>query len=220
MDADSVSHLYRHRFDDRHRRRKDRVWQVLCRHFFQRYVDAGDTLLDLGAGSCEFVNHIRCARRIAVDSSPDLAEAAAPGVEAIVADAADLAPIADGSVDVVFASNFFEHLPTREAFLDTLREVRRVLRPGGRLLVLQPNIRVIGGSYWDFLDHRIPITDRTLAEAFALTGFTVVELRPRFLPYTTKSRLPQHPLLVRLYLAFPPAHLLLGGQAWAVAERR
>jgi hypothetical protein len=34
----------------------------------------------------------------------------------------------------------------------------------------------------------------------------------RFLPYTTKSRLPQTQWLVRMYLAFPPAWMLMGKQ--------
>ncbi len=29
------------------------------------------------------------------------------------------------------------------------------------MLVLQPNIRYVGGAYWDFLDHHLPLTDRT-----------------------------------------------------------
>jgi hypothetical protein len=94
-----------------------------------------------------------------------------------------------------------------------------VLRGGGRVLILQPNIRVLGGQYWDFVDHHLPLTDRTLVEALNLVGMEVREVRPRFLPYTTKSRLPQQPLLVRLYLLFRPAQRLLGGQAWVVAEK-
>ena len=43
--------------------------------------------------------------------------------------------------------------------------------------------------------------------------------RARFLPYTTKSRFPQHPLLVRAYLAFPPAWLVLGRQTLYVGRR-
>lgn len=42
---------------------------------------------------------------------------------------------------------------------------------------------------------------------------------PRFLPYTTKSRLPQAPWLIRLYLRVPLAWWLLGKQALVVAER-
>ncbi|HEV3485742.1 MAG TPA: hypothetical protein VG106_10065 [Vicinamibacterales bacterium] len=40
------------------------MWRVLCREFFQKYVDAGATVLEVGAGHCEFINNIAAARRI------------------------------------------------------------------------------------------------------------------------------------------------------------
>jgi hypothetical protein len=43
---------------------------------------------------------------------------------------------------------------------------------------------------------------------------------PRFLPFTTQSRLPRSARLVRAYLAFPPAWRVLGKQSVLVAERR
>lgn len=215
-----LAKLYRGRFDDQELAAKYRIWRVLCRHFFQRHVGDEDTVLDLGAGYCEFVNMIRCRQRIPVDRNPEIRRWAAEGVRVVVADSTAMEPIPDDSVDVVFASNFFEHLPTTDDLLATLREVRRVLRPGGRLLVLQPNIAAIGGRYWDFLDHHLPLTERTLAEAFGIVNPEVVESRARLLPYTTKSRLPQHPLLVWLYLKVRPAHRLLGGQAWVVGVKR
>ena len=89
--------------------------------------------------------------------------------------------------------------------LAALREVHRVLRPGGRLLILQPNIRYAYREYWDFLDHHVALSHVSMVEALALTGFRVVEVRPRFLPFTTKSALPPWPSLVRLYLRVPLA---------------
>jgi SAM-dependent methyltransferase len=212
--------IYRERFDDGARRRKARVWGVLCRHFFQRYVRPDDTVLDLGAGHCEFVNSIECRERIAVDGNPDLARFAAPGVRAVVATSSHLEGFEDASVDVVFCSNFLEHLADKTEVLSLLADCHRVLRPGGRLLVLQPNIRVVKGRYWDFFDHHVPLTERSLKEAFVLVGLEVLEARARFLPYTTVSALPQHPVLVRLYLLCPPVHRLLGGQAWVVGVKR
>jgi hypothetical protein len=44
-------------------------------------------------------------------------------------------------------------------------------------------------------------------------------VRPRFLPYTTKSRFPQWGWLVRLYLRLPLAQRLFGRQAWVVAVK-
>jgi len=85
--------------------------------------------------------------------------------------------------------------------------------------VLQPNIRLVGGRYWDFIDHTVDLTERSLAEAAELAGLTVDRTIVRFLPYTTKSRLPQSRRLVRAYLACRPAWALLGKQTLFIAKR-
>jgi SAM-dependent methyltransferase len=210
--------LYAHRFDDADRAAKARVWAVLCSDFLQRYVPRDASVLDLGAGYCEFINHIAAARKLAVDGSPRLAEFAAADVESHCGPADRLDWLADAAVDVVFASNFFEHLPNSAALLAVLAEVRRVLRPTGRLLILQPNIRYAYREYWDFFDHHLALSHVSMSEALALAGFRVTEMRPRFLPFSTKSRLPSWPRLVQLYLRVPLAQRLLGKQMFVVAE--
>ena len=52
-----------------------------------------------------------------------------------------------------------------------------------------------------------------------MAGFETRQVIARFLPYTTKSRLPQSAALVRAYLAFPPAWLLLGKQTLYLGEK-
>ncbi|CAN5499512.1 hypothetical protein BH24CHL9_BH24CHL9_11470 [soil metagenome] len=52
-----------------------------------------------------------------------------------------------------------------------------------------------------------------------LAGLRPVETIRRFLPYSTKGRLPTSPSLVRLYLAARPAWWLMGKQALLIAER-
>ena len=217
--GEAMQDLYATRFPAEDRRSKDAVWAVLCHDFFQRYIPADGVVLDLGAGFCEFLRHIRCRRRIAVDLNPAVRDHAPAGAEVLMEACDRLTSVGDTSVDVVFASNFFEHLPDKRTFLRTVEEVRRVLKRGGKLLVLQPNIRVVNGRYWDFVDHLIPLTDRAVAEALELAGLSVVECRARFLPYTTRSRWPQSPWLVRLYLRVPWVWRFLGGQAWIVGVK-
>jgi ubiquinone/menaquinone biosynthesis C-methylase UbiE len=215
FEPDRLQTLYENRFGRESAARQD-LWQVLCRDFFQSWVEDGDTVVDLGAGHCEFINNIRAARRIAVDLNPDVNRYAAADVETCIGRVDRLEPVKDESVDVVFVSNVFEHL-TRDVILSTLTEARRVLKPSGRLLILQPNVRYCARDYWQFFDHITPVDDRALTEALAATGFGVTKCVPRFLPYSTQSRLPSSPWLVRLYLRLPIAWRLLGAQAFMVA---
>lgn len=214
-----IENIYEKRFDERVIKRKQRIWQVLCRHYFQRYVNHADTVLDLGAGQCEFINNIDCERRIAVELNPKVRDYAGEDVQVYITSITDLTPVESESVHVVFASNIFEHLPEKEALMVSLREVARVLRSGGKLLILQPNIRLLGGKYWDFIDHVLPITDRTITEALDLVNMNILQVRRRFLPYTYLGTLPQHPYLVRLYLMLPILQWLFGKQSWIVAEK-
>jgi SAM-dependent methyltransferase len=159
-------------------------------------------------------------RRIAVDLNPDTKRFAAPGVEVHQLPLEHLTEAVEpATVDLAFASNVFEHLRGPDALLKVLANVRTALRPGGRIIIMQPNVRLVGGAFWDFFDHTLPLTERGMTEALEVAGFRVVECRARFLPYTTKSRLPQWAFLVRLYLRFRPAQFLLGKQMLVVAER-
>ena len=217
-ESEHLKVLYANRFGSEGIQRAD-LWEVLCHDFFQQWVPRDSTVLDVAAGHCEFINNIEAARRLAVDLNPDVLVRADQDVKAFVARSDAMTDIATSSVDRVFISNFFEHV-TRDVILSTLAEVNRVLRPDGKLLVLQPNVRYCARDYWMFFDHITPVDDRALMEAFAATGFDVELNIPRFLPYTTKSRLPSGPGLVKLYLKVPLAWRVLGGQAFLVGRPR
>jgi len=216
--TDDLAALYRQRFSPRERERKEKVWAELCRSFFQRFVAPTDTVLDVACGQGEFIRHIRCARKIAIDLNRDVERELPPDIEYHCSPATDVPMIASHSVDVCFISNFFEHLPSKEAMDQVLAEVRRVLKKGGRLINMQPNIRYEPGRYWDFYDHVLPLSHLSAAEAFGKHGFSMELVIPRFLPFTSKSALPQHPLLVRAYLALPLAWRVMGGQFLIVAR--
>ena len=198
---------------------RNRMWKTLCEHFFQRYVPRNASVVDVGCGYCEFINHIQCAKKIAVDLNPDAKKFAKVGVEVIITDSTDMKAVKDNSVDIVFMSDFLEHL-TKEDIIDTLREIWRILRPGGKLLILQPNIRYCLRDYWMFFDHVTPLDDRSISEVLGATAFEVTECRSRFLPYTTKSCLRNFAFLLKAYLKMPFLHRIFGQQAFIVAEKR
>ena len=214
-----LAELYRRRFPPAELEAMRAVWRVLVREFFGPRIPDLGTVVDVGAGPCLFINEVKAARRIAVDANPTLAEAAAPGVEAVVDGDVDLPSIPDGTADTVFMSNFLEHLASPAEVLRVLSAARRILRPGGEILVLQPNFRLCPARYFDFVDHTVVLTDRSLVEGLEATGFTVRELRVRFLPFTSKSRIPKWPWAVSAYLRLRPLQWLFGGQTFVRARR-
>lgn len=214
--VDKLDRLYKRRFGSDVAFRRD-MWRSLCQRFFQRYISPDATVLEVGAGYCEFINSIQARRKIALDLNPDSARFARPEVEVIHSSSTDMSTIPDDSVDAVFVSNFFEHL-SRDAILETMREVARVLQPCGRFLILQPNIRYCWRDYWMFFDHITPLDQYSLTEALELSGFRVAQMIVRFLPYTTHGKLPKAIFLVNLYLKTPILWRIFGQQTFVVAE--
>lgn len=215
---DQLRAQYRRRFEAEHAARL-RVWRVLIDGWFARYLTGVESVLDLGCGWGPFVNQVDVPHRYGIDLNPDAASHLDPGVTLFEQAASDRWPLTDGALDLVFTSNFLEHLPSREAIAETLTEAARCLRPGGRIVCLGPNIRAARGAYWDFFDHIVPLTERSLAEALELVGFRAEHVVARFLPYTMAGRATPPPVLVRGYLRFPPAWRVLGRQFLVVASK-
>ena len=212
-----LTKIYRHRFDDSDRADMDAVWQVLVTNFFKRWIKPDDAVIDIGAGLCNFINNVSAKRRIAFDADPSVTERAAPGVEVITGTnliGHDL----EGSLNVAFLSNFLEHLENGDAVLSMLNDVHKLLKPGGKILILQPNFALTGPDYFDFIDHKTILTEKSVYEALELTGYDITFSKKRFL-YTSKSRTPRHPWLVRLYLLMPPAQWLMAGQSFFVGQK-
>jgi SAM-dependent methyltransferase len=213
-----LKEVYEQRFNQEDQAGKEAIWRELG-GFLQRYIVPGARIVDIACDLGYFIRNVRAAERWATDIR-DVGESLPKDVHFVSASGLDLAEVLPNDYfDLAFFSNYLEHLPSTEAVLQQLKVTFSILKPGGRVLILQPNIRLIGGSYWDFIDHQTALTEKSLAEAAVMAGFKTDKVIARFLPYTTKSRLPQHPLLVRAYLAFPPAWLVFGKQTLYLGEK-
>lgn len=214
-----LADLYRIRFERDFLPRKVDIWRVLCREYFQRFVSESATVIDVACGYGEFINNIVCKTKIAVDLNTDTKNHLSPDVRFFSLSANDLSPVGESVADVLFTSNFLEHLPDKIALDNFLTQVMRVLKPGGSYLILGPNLRYLPGKYWDFYDHHLGLTHLSLSEALELKGFRVARCIDKFLPYTTQSALPTHPTLVKLYLKVPFMWRVLGKQFFIVATK-
>ena len=212
--------VYDVRFGARERRSKEAVWSEVGRFLQKRYISPTDRVLDIGTDVGYFIRHVKAAERWATDirdTSADMPEE----VKFVQADGLALADVLPNDhFDIAFMSNYLEHLDSAEHVIEQFRVAHRLLRVGGKVVVLQPNIALVGGAYWDFIDHRVALTDKSLVEAATLADFETREVVRAFLPYSVKGRLPMHAALVRAYLAFRPAWRLLGKQTLYVGERR
>jgi len=211
--------IYRRRFEPNAEHRRA-IWNVLVSGFFSRFIAPDSTVLDLGCGYGEFINAVQAKTRLAIDMNPAARDKLAADIQFYLQDSAEpWHGIRENSIDVVFTSNFFEHLPDKAAVARTLREIIRCLKPGGRFIAMGPNAKYLGGLYWDFWDHQIPLTENSIAEVLNATGFSIDICEGRFLPYTMSSGRRYPPALVKLYLALPFVWRLFGRQFLIVARK-
>jgi len=215
-----LSTLYRNRFEEARQDEKNTMWRAICDAYMQDAIGHDKVVLDLASGYGEFSRNIEASKKIAIDLNPDAGSYLDPDVEFhnVAADTFT-ASTGEGVADVVFTSNFLEHLPNKTVCDAVLAEVLKVLRPGGRFVIMGPNIRYLASEYWDFYDHYLPLSHLSLEEGLQQSGFEIEKVIPRFLPYTTKSALPTHPFLIKAYLKMPIFWPLLGKQFLVTARK-
>lgn len=179
------------------------VWSEVVR-YVARDVGAVETLVELGPGFADFVNQYPARHKIAFDLNPEMRQHAAAEVDFRVGDATTLPGLEPGSVDLVFASNFLEHLDS-DLIDRTLARIHEVLRVGGKVALLQPNYRLCASHYFDDPTHRTALSDQDLVNRLCAQGFFPRRIVPGLMPFSMKSAsvVPKWPILVRAYLASP-----------------
>ncbi len=194
------------------------MWEILVKEFFQRFINKGDIVLEAACGYGEFINNIRARKKLAVDINSECRQYIKGKTDFICSDASNLKTIKSSSLDKIFVSNFFEHI-SRQEIVSTISEFKRVLKKGGQILVLQPNIRFLANNYWMFFDHITALDDRSLTEVFEADNFNLKKKIVKFLPYTTEGYLPRWPILVKIYLRLPPLWWIIGKQSFLIFEK-
>ena len=218
FDGDDLQRMYEARFKGRIDYRND-VWTVLIRDYFQKYVRREDAVLDLGTGYGEFINNITCGKKFAMDLNHDTKHRVGADAEVFLQDCSTRWPLPDNTLDVVFTSNFFEHLSDTQALTRTLTEAKRCLKSGGRLIAMGPNIKYVPGAYWDFIDHHMPLTELSLVEAFTQQGFHIEKCIGKFMPFTMASGLHYPAFFVAAYLRLPLVWRIFGKQFLVIGRK-
>jgi len=113
------------------------VWKAIA-EYLNKFIPEESAVLDLGCGYGDFVNNISAKSKYAMDLNPDNKQYMNADVNFFGGSVLEPFPIADNSVDVVFASNLLEHFDDAELAI-ILNSVKRCLKPGGRFIIMQPN---------------------------------------------------------------------------------
>jgi SAM-dependent methyltransferase len=216
-----LKNLYANRFDSNQRKAKNDLWKILIDSFLQAHVGRNKKVLDIAGGYCEFINQVKASEKFLIDLNPDAENFADQDVKVLHFDV--LRKISDQQIpftyfDTIFVSNFFEHLRSKEELIQVLSFCFDRLKPAGKLLIIQPNFKYSYREYYDFVDHHLPITDRSLVEILQAIGFQIDTIIPRFLPFSTKGR-PSATLLLKIYLKIPLLWHFFGGQLFIKASR-
>lgn len=131
-----------------------------------RHFAAGAKLLDVGCGTGWLAECFD--DYTGIDSSPEMVAAAAEyGREVQLGDVDEALPFADASFDAVVLKDLLEHVADPVA---TVREARRVLKPGGLVFASSPDAQRWA---WDDYTHRRPFTRKAFRLLFADCGFEV-----------------------------------------------
>ena len=213
-----LTQIYDKRFSG-HEYYRNQVWKILVKQFFSKWIRSTDHILDLGCGYGEFINHTKCEVRHAMDLNPKTRSLMDKEIIFHEQDCSKPWKIESNSLDLVFTSNFFEHLPNKESLDCTVGEIKKALKPEGRLIAMGPNISVLKGKYWDFWDHHVALSDQSLCELLQIHDFTIEQSESKFLPYNM-VRVKERPLfMVSLYLRFPFSWKIFGKQFFIVSRK-
>jgi SAM-dependent methyltransferase len=136
-------------------------WRDVARHFAPEM-----RLLDVGCGSAWLGDHF--TNYTGIDVSEAAVEAAkARGREVLLVEDSSSLPFADESFEGVVLKDVLEHVPDPVALV---REVRRVLRAGGRVFASSPDAQ---RWVWDDYTHRRPFTRKSFRLMFEDQGLAV-----------------------------------------------
>jgi len=196
-----------------------KVWNVLCESFFSKFIKKNDVILDLGAGWGEFSKSVEAKKLYAMDLNPDTGVFLEGISEFVQQDCSKKWPFDPDHLDVIFSSNFLEHLPNKPLVDATLGHAFDSLKKGGRAIFMGPNIKYVPGQYWDFWDHYIQLTEISLSEALKMQGFEIEYCVGRFLPYSMSEGLNPPTIFLKLYLKMPFVWPIFGKQFLVVAKK-
>lgn len=210
--------LYDYRFKNIEQSSRDIVWQLITQ-FIHRLVGPSDKILDPAAGRGEFIKFSLSNEKWVIDQEDYIGWKSEKNVRFIQGDCFGV-DLPSDYFDLIFVSNLLEHLNTQYEIQKLLLKLKSALKSTGTIIIMGPNFKFCYKEYFDCADHVIPLTHISIEEHLKSAGLNTYINYPQFLPYSFRSRLPNWPFLVRLYLKYPLAWKLFGKQFLVLANKK
>lgn len=142
--------------------------QLLCNYIYENYLKKKGKLLDIGCGKG---THLNAFRRLGIN---------AIGVDRLKEAAADNTcnlekeplPYKDNTFNFVFTKSVIEHVYNTDNFLE---EIYRVLKPGGKAIIMTPDWASCYKYFYIDYTHVRPFNRKNLQDAMLVKGFKNVD---------------------------------------------
>lgn len=178
--------------------KRDLIWRAITENIQSSFLDPDDTIVDLGCGYGDFINQVDAGKKIAIDLE-DVKSYLNDDIEFHCSSVENLDFLDANSIDAVFGSNLLEHLDKIQ-IRTTLSEIKRILKPSGKIILIQPNFRLCYKRYFDDYTHQTIFTDESLCGLLKSYGLSIIYRKAGYLPFSMQSRLPKSYWLTRLFL--------------------
>jgi SAM-dependent methyltransferase len=180
-----------------------KVWKAIS-EYLQRFINSDKySVLDIGCGYGDFINLIKAKNKFAIDLNPSSIDFIDTKTVTFNSQSVlEEFKLDNNTLDIVFASNLFEHFDDTELIL-LIRNIKQKLKSGGKLILIQPNIRYAYKEYWDDYTHKKAFSDVSLADFLVSEGFKITVVKKKFIPFSLKSKLPKSYWLTKCYLFSP-----------------
>ena len=212
------SKIYEYRFANINHSKKNIVWKEVAGYIYN-LTNQPETVLDPAGGMCEFINNISSKEKWAIDLNEDfISKYADKSVKKIIGNNLTV-DLPQDYFDLVFISNFLEHLESQEQVAEFLKRMFQSVKKNGFIAVMGPNFKYAFREYFDFADHTVCLSELGVAEHLVGAGFSVSKIYPRFLPLSFRGGLPVNKFLVQTYLQLPFAWRFFGKQFLLVAQK-
>ena len=169
--------------------------QKLCNILYKKFMNKKGKLLDIGCGKG---THMACFKNCGLDVYGIDKRIERDYIKRCNIEE-DRIPFEDNTFDYIFSKSLIEHIYSPE---NMLKEAYRVLKPGGKIIIMTPDWRSDYKIFWDDYTHVHPYTRKSLKDVILIHNFNNV-ICERFYQLPIIWKYPKFKYICKLFSILP-----------------